>query len=202
MTEQKFNNGCAVALGNFDGLHIGHKKVLESTLAFSKEHNLEAKVMLFDIHPREYIYKEKLPRLMSDEDTEKELSSMGFTVCRVSFAEMKDYSCEDFCKKILSDKFSAKAAFCGFNYSFGRNGAGDAETLKNLCGRIGIECFYEEPVSVDGMTVSSTAIRKYLADELHLDWHNGYYYILYHRRLKNNESKNFLFQIQIFFKSA
>lgn len=164
MTEQKFNNGCAIALGNFDGLHIGHKKVLESTLAFSKEHNLEAKVMLFDIHPKEFLTGKKIPHLMTDEDEEAALRDMGFEVCRVSFAEIKDYSCEEFFKKIIVDFFNAKALCCGFNYSFGKNGAGNAETLAALCKENRILCNVAQPVSVGGMTVSSSAIRNFIVD--------------------------------------
>ena len=160
MTEQKLNSGCAVALGNFDGLHIGHKMVLESTLAFSKEHNLEAKVMLFDIHPKEFLTGKKIPHLMTDEDEEAALRDMGFDVCRVSFAEVKDYSCGEFFRKIIVDFFNAKALCCGFNYSFGKNGAGSAETLSALCRENGILCSVAQPVSVGGVTVSSSAIRE------------------------------------------
>lgn len=162
MTDKKLNNACAVALGNFDGLHIGHKTVLKSTMEIAKKHNLEAKVMLFDIHPKEFLFSEKLPRLMTDAEIEKSLTAMGFGICRVSFKEIMNYSCEEFFEKILIEKLGAKAVCCGFNYSFGKNGTGNSETLKELCKESGIECNVSEPVSIDGMTVSSTAIRNFL----------------------------------------
>ncbi len=162
MTGKKLNNSSAVALGNFDGLHIGHRKVLESTLEFSKKHNLEAKVMLFDIHPRELIFGEKIPKLLTDSETEKILSEIGFTVCRVNFAEIRDYSAEEFFSKILLNRLNAKVLCCGFNYSFGKYGSGNEETLRKLCEKNGIICSVAEPVSVDGITVSSTAVRNYI----------------------------------------
>lgn len=162
MTDEKLNNACAVALGNFDGLHIGHKIVLKSTMEIAKKHNLEPKVMLFDIHPKEFLFNEKLPRLMTDAEIEKSLTAMGFGICRVSFKEIMDYSCEDFIEKILVKKFDAKAVCCGFNYSFGKKGMGNSEMLQSLCKEQGIECNVSKPVSIDGMTVSSTAIRNFL----------------------------------------
>ena len=91
MSDRKSDNGCVVALGNFDGLHIGHQRVLHNALNLSKKHNLEAKVMLFDIHPKEFLTGKKIPHLMTDEDEEAALQNMGFNVCRVSFAEIKNY---------------------------------------------------------------------------------------------------------------
>ena len=162
MADKKLNNACAIALGNFDGLHIGHRKVLQSTVEFSKKHNLDAKVMLFDVHPRELVFGEKVQRLLTDKETEKILSEMGFDVCRISFADIKDYSAEEFFNKILINQLNAKALCCGFNYSFGRYGAGNEETLRELCEKNNIYCSVSEPVSVDGITVSSTAVRNFL----------------------------------------
>ncbi len=162
MAGKKLNIPCAAALGSFDGLHIGHMKVLESTLAFSEEHNLEPKIMLFDIHPREYITGEKIPKLLTDEETERILTDMGFGICRVKFAEIRSLTAEEFFEKILIEDMNAKALCCGFNYSFGINGSGSGETLKNLCAESGIYCKVVDSVSADGETVSSSAIRSHI----------------------------------------
>lgn len=162
MTDGKLNNACAVALGNFDGLHIGHKKVLESALEFSEKYNLEPNVMLFDIHPRELIFGEKIPKLLTDTETEKLLAEMGFSVYRVGFADIKDYTSEVFFNRILIGELNAKALCCGFNYSFGKYGAGNEETLRILCEKNNVKCSVIQPVSVDGVTVSSTAVRSFL----------------------------------------
>lgn len=162
MTDVKVNKACAVALGSFDGLHLGHREVLKSTLAFSKKHNLEAKIMLFDIHPREYIFGEKIPKLMTEEAEEKELVKLGFSIYRVKFAEIRELTAEDFFEKILINELNAKALCCGFNYSFGRNGTGTSEMLRKFCEEKNIYCEIVPPVSVDGETVSSTAVRNYI----------------------------------------
>lgn len=162
MTDVKLNKPCAVALGSFDGLHIGHRKVLESALEFAKKHNLEAKIMLFDIHPKEFIYGEKIPKLLTDSETESILISMGFSIHRENFAEIRNYSTEEFFNKILISRLNAKALFCGFNYSFGKFGKGNGEILKNMCSENHIFCEIVSPVLADGVTVSSTAIRNLL----------------------------------------
>lgn len=162
MTDVKLNKPCAVALGSFDGLHIGHRKVLESTLEFAKKHNLEAKIMLFDIHPREFIYGEKIPKLLTDEETEKMLKSMGFSIHRAKFSDIRNYDTEEFFYKVLIKDLNAKALCCGFNYSFGKFGKGNGEILKKMCDENGIFCEIIPPVSIDEVTVSSTAIRNFL----------------------------------------
>ncbi len=162
MTDEKVNNSCAVALGNFDGLHIGHQKVLENTLALSKKHNLKSKVMLFDIHPKEFISGQKVPKLLSDEKSETVLKKMGFEICRINFSKIRNMTCKEFFSKIIIDELNAKAVCCGFNYSFGKSGLGDSNTIKELCAENDIKCQIAEPVKICDEFVSSTAIRNYI----------------------------------------
>lgn len=161
MADGKLNTGTAVALGNFDGLHLGHMAVLEEALKYKKS-GLLPTVVLFDIHPKELLKKEKVSRLMTSYDTEKILSSMGFSIKKISFLKVKDYTPQEFFEKVLSDELNAKALCCGFNYSFGKNGKGNSGTLMELCEKAGIECKVAPEKIIDSKTVSSTEIRNYL----------------------------------------
>ena len=159
MTVGKLNNGCAVALGNFDGMHIGHVAVLEQT-AQLKSQGLTATVMLFDEHSLKGVRGEAPPMLMTGEERLSFLKEKGLEVTLVSFSEIRDLSPEDFVDTILLGHLNAKAVVCGFNYRFGKNATGDAEMLREICNSKGIQCIVVDEVETDGNPVNSTSIRK------------------------------------------
>ncbi|MGN1479059.1 MAG: bifunctional riboflavin kinase/FAD synthetase [Acutalibacteraceae bacterium] len=161
MTDNINKGGAAVALGSFDGLHIGHMQVLKKTLEFAAE-GLRAVIILFDVHPREYILKKEMPKLLSDKKRNQMLESMGFDVVTLSFDKIKDMTPDIFFEDVLLKEFNAKAVCCGFNYTFGKNGSGNAQTLKELCSKNNVKFHEVPPVCVGGETVSSTKIRNYL----------------------------------------
>ncbi len=163
MTGEKLNIGTAVALGNFDGLHKGHMSVLEKALSF-KQNGYVPTVILFDVHPKEALTGEKIKRLITPEQTEKSLKELGFEICTVSFNLVKDFSPERFFKEVLVEKLNAKAVCCGFNYSFGKNGEGDCNSLLQLSKEAGIECSILPETKEGEEIVSSTSIKKYLAN--------------------------------------
>lgn len=163
MTDEKLNTGTAVALGNFDGLHKGHMSVLEKALSFKKDGYVPT-VILFDVHPKEALTGKKIKRLLTPEQTEVLLKQSGFEICVVSFNEVKDFSPEKFFNDVLIKNLNAKAVCCGFNYSFGKNGEGDCNSLLSLSQNAGVECFVLPETKVGTNIVSSTAIKKYLAD--------------------------------------
>lgn len=160
MTDNINKGGAAVALGSFDGLHIGHMQVLKKTLESAGD--ARAVIILFDVHPREYILKKEMPKLLSDKKRNQMLESMGFDIVTLSFDKIRDMNPEEFFDKFLLNEFNAKAVCCGFNYTFGKNGSGNAELLKALCSKNGVQLYEVLPVCVGGETVSSTKIRNYL----------------------------------------
>ncbi len=164
MTENRSISGSAIALGSFDGLHLGHRAVLERTLQTAEALGIPAGVLLFDVHPRVFLYHEPTPRLLTEAQTQAELRALGFRLHTVSFAEIRALSPAAFFKEILCGKFHAEALCCGFNYSFGARGAGSSETLRRLCEAANLPCDVAPPVTVDGVTVSSTAIRSAIAE--------------------------------------
>ena len=163
MADQKLNNGCAVALGNFDGIHIGHRKVLDTALSLARKFGIKPCAILFDVHPKSFLTNENLPKLLTYSQTKDMLTSLGFTVFEIKFSEIYQLSAEEFFDEILIKKLGAKAVCCGFNYSFGKRGAGSSSLLKELCSLNGIAFEEIPPVSVNSEIVSSTAVRKYIA---------------------------------------
>ena len=152
--------GTAVALGYFDGIHIGHKKVLDKALSQAEEKDLIPVVLVFDIHPRKLVSGVVPPMLTSEEHKKDKLQEMGFTVVEFNFREGMNYEPDEFIEKILVDKLGAKAVSCGFDYHYGKGGKGNAETMKQELGRRNIEFFSIEPVLSGDEVVSSTAIRE------------------------------------------
>ncbi len=155
------NGNTVVALGNFDGLHVGHKKVLSKALEIANEKGYVPVALLFDEHPRKYTLGKRPPILMTDEMRDKKLCEMGFTVVKMSFTGLRDLEPYEFLCKI-HEKLHVKAICCGFNYHYGKNGAGDIKMLENDCRRLNIDLFWQTAAFYDGEPVSATRIRKEL----------------------------------------
>ena len=163
MTDEKLNNGSAVALGNFDGMHIGHLAVLEKATELG-EGGLIPTVMLFDEHSLKAVLGEAPPRLMTDIERLVFLKKKGLEIRTVSFADIKNLTPEEFVDGVLINQLNARAVVCGFNYRFGKGAAGDASLLESLCEGRGIECIIADEVLADSIPVSSTAIRRKIED--------------------------------------
>lgn len=164
LDEKIKEKGTAVALGYFDGIHIGHKMVLGKALSIAKEKNLVPVVMLFDIHPRKLISGKIPPMLTSEERKREILTEMGFTVVDFNFREAMNYSPNEFIEKILLEKLNAKAVSCGFDYHYGKGGKGNSDTMREELTKRNIDFFSAEPVSLGREVVSSTEIRKLISE--------------------------------------
>lgn len=149
----------AVALGNFDGLHIGHRKVISSALD-GAEKGLLPTVFTFAENPLADLGGGAGGRLLTQEDKISLLESMGVEQLYIlEFRSIKDLSAEEFVDRVLIGCLKAKRACCGFNFTFGRGGKADSAALAALCGARGVEVSVSSPVMVDGTPVSSTRIR-------------------------------------------
>ena len=157
------NQGTAVALGYFDGFHIGHKSVLNKALEKAKEKNLIPVVVLFDVHPRKVLSGAVPPMLTSEEKKREILAEMGFEIFDFNFRKGMNYEPQEFIDKILVGTLSAKAVSCGFDYHYGKGGKGNVETLREALGKKGIDFDAVEPVYLGDTVVSSTAIRQFIA---------------------------------------
>lgn len=162
--EEKRAKGTAVALGYFDGIHIGHQAVLNKALEKAEEKGLTPVVMLFDIHPRKLLTGKVPPMLLSEERKRVLLKGMGFEVFDFDFREAMNYSPEEFEEKILLGQLNAGVVVCGYDYHYGKGGKGNPETLKNELTPKNIEVYSLSPVYLGDEAVSSTKIRHLISD--------------------------------------
>ena len=148
----------AVALGFFDGLHLAHQRVLES--AVEQEGNgLSPCVLLFDDHPLHVLKGTDVPKLLQNEKRDAILREMGLTTVSCSFARIRDMSPRAFVEQVLMGELHAAFVACGYNYRFGKNGAGDAAALQALCAEKRIAVAVCPEMDCDGRAISSTVIR-------------------------------------------
>lgn len=163
LPEKIKKQGTAVALGYFDGIHLGHRAVLDTALASAEKEDLVPVVMLFDIHPRKLISGNIPPMLTSEKKKRSLLENMGFTVVDFDFREAMNYSPDEFIEKILIDCLNARVVTCGFDYHYGKGGKGNAATLRQELEKRDVRVFAKAAVLLDGDVVSSTAIRDFIS---------------------------------------
>ena len=137
----------AVAIGNFDGIHQGHTKLLNECKLQAKADNLSFGVVTFDPHPRDF-FNPKNPsfKLLDAEEKEKLLSKIGVEhLIIIEFNEqLKNCSGQEFLSQILKENFKIVKMFAGSNFKFGKNREGSIENTKSFANSLGLEL-----VSVD-----------------------------------------------------
>lgn len=150
-----------VALGFFDGVHLGHRAVLGDCVA--DKGDLTAVALTFSDSPARLLGGGE-PGLLTDNARKAELMAMqGIdAVIFEDFLRIKDMEPEEFIARALGEQLRAEKVSCGYNYRFGRMGRGDVGMLIELCGRMGCAASVVQPVCCGGKTVSSTAIRELL----------------------------------------
>lgn len=163
LPEKIKNQGTAVALGYFDGIHLGHSAVLDAAVENAHREGLVPVVMLFDVHPRKIILGKTPPMLMSEEKKRQLLIEKGFCVVPFDFSEVMNYLPEEFVERILVEALNAKVVTCGFDYHYGKNGRGDVQTLRASLAQRGIKFFSREPVLLGDEVISSSAVRELIA---------------------------------------
>ena len=156
--------GTAIALGYFDGLHKGHRNVI-SLAAAEKENGLTPVCFTFSKSPKSVLYGTQSNALMTSEDKIKTLERLGIErTYQADFEKIMNMPAKDFAQEILIDTLKAEKLFCGFNYRYGKNGEGSAETLKSFCKSKGITLTVVPATESDGEVVSSTLIRKLITN--------------------------------------
>ena len=157
-------SGTAIALGYFDGLHKGHRNVI-SLAAAEKENGLTPVCFTFSKSPKSVLNGTQSNALMTNEDKIKTLERLGIErTYQADFEKIMNMPAQDFAQKILIDTLKAEKLFCGFNYRYGKNGEGNAETLKSFCESKGVTLTVVPATESRGEIVSSTLIRKLITD--------------------------------------
>lgn len=161
----------AVALGNFDGIHIGHREIFRNALDAAKEQGLKSLCFTFSNHPFNFILRrndsdpDAVKLICTEEEKIELIEDMGFDILvNVPFDEhIMTMHAHDFFEDIVRDKLNAGFVSVGFNYTYGARATGRPDTLRRECEAAGIGVEIHDAVIVDGEVVSSTLIREMIA---------------------------------------
>jgi len=162
----KLNYKTYLALGSFDGLHMGHMGLINKTIELSKLNNVKSMVCTFKNHPLSVINKAKAPKLIMDNDTKlKLLESLKVDVVNlVTFNNVyMKISPEDFIINMVKH-YNVQGIIVGFNYRFGFKNTGDIKLLKKYSSKLGFELHVINSVTYDNEVVSSSRIRGLIQD--------------------------------------
>lgn len=154
-----------IALGFFDGVHLGHGALLRTARQVADRLNCPAAVLTFDLHPNTLITGNPVPLLSSPADR-SDLIQRLYGIDDVIFAHfdrhMMEMPWKEYVGEYLCRKLRATHVVCGHDHHFGWRGEGNPTRLQQACAQFGIGCSVVQKVTLDGVTVSSTHIRKLL----------------------------------------
>ena len=154
---------CAITIGNFDGVHCGHRQILRRVIAVAREEGWKSAVLTFDPHPAKLVAPASAPRLLTTpEERARIILEQGIDqVLILPFTpEIAALGPEDFVREILVDKLKARAVLVGANFHFGKRAAGHAGTLEELGDRYSFVTEIIEPVVWRKRVISSSSIRQ------------------------------------------
>ncbi len=154
----------ALAIGNFDGLHLGHQKILEQVVKEASKQSLMAAVLTFYPHPDNFLGKDKLKLIQTLDQRLAEIAKHGVELAVVASFNKKfaGLSGQEFVSKIVANLMRAKVVAVGENFHFGRNREGNISLLNKLAPRFNLQVFTLKSLKKEGMIVSSSLIRQLL----------------------------------------
>lgn len=153
----------ALTIGNFDGVHFGHRRILKRVVALAAERGWKPSVLTFDPHPTRVVAPARAPRLLTspqrraelmEEEGVQQILILPFT------AELAHLSPQDFVERLLLERLGARAVLVGDNFRFGYRQAGNVRVLAELGRKLGFETEIIPAVSCRGRIVSSSSIRE------------------------------------------
>jgi riboflavin kinase/FMN adenylyltransferase len=161
--------GGAVAIGNFDGVHLGHAAIARRLVEAARAAGGPAVVFTFDPHPVRILRPEAAPPPLTWTDRKAELLgqlAVDAVIAYPTDTALLELSAEEFFQRIVVDRLRAKEIVEGTSFYFGRGRAGTVDVLRRLSGAAGIGLDVVEPVMIGGQPVSSSRVRKLLAEGL------------------------------------
>ena len=160
-------NGRIIALGYFDGVHMGHGGLLRKAKALAQERGLRAAAVTFYPHPSVLLTGKSVPLLSSVEDRAYLMETLYHMdeVLPLPFdMAMMQMPWQDFLTEILLRDFGAEGLVCGHDFRFGYRGEGTPEKLRAFCEEHHIPCAVIDEIQVEGEPASSTLIRRLIAE--------------------------------------
>ena len=170
----------AVVLGNFDGVSKAHKKLIETLVTAAKDKNLYSVAFIFETHPLRILKGDTYKVLMTNEKKREIILSLGIDEVKFepTTREILSMSPEDFANKILRGRFSAEVVAAGFNYTFGKDGRGDAALLSEYGKKYGFDVLIMDNLIEEHESVSSSLLKAAL-DSGDIKKYNRFSYLPY-----------------------
>ena len=155
----------AIALGYFDGVHIGHRAVIKSAVDFAKKNNTKSAVITFSDHPYCY-FKGVCPKyILTREEREKRIASLGIDyLYELNFEDFAHLTAKEYLNNILINHFHPISISTGWNHNFGKNKSGNVNFLEEQAKNYNYKYFKIPPQKINNEIISSTKIRKLLSE--------------------------------------
>ncbi|MGH8130284.1 MAG: bifunctional riboflavin kinase/FAD synthetase [Steroidobacteraceae bacterium] len=163
---QAEDRGCVVAIGNFDGVHLGHQAILAVLQERGRESKQPTAVVCFEPHPREYFAPANAPgRLMRLRDKVERLAEFGVSQLRVLRfdADLSSWDADTFIERVLVQALGVKRVVIGEGFRFGRSRSGDVAALRRAGAACGFAVDEVASLMIGGNPASSTRVRDALA---------------------------------------
>ncbi|HHY98122.1 MAG TPA: bifunctional riboflavin kinase/FAD synthetase [Firmicutes bacterium] len=160
------DNKTAVALGMFDGIHLGHAAVLQKLTSVALRSGIPSVVFTFDRHPVSVLKGLEVPNIVTQEE-KIALIEKHRVDCLLFWPfdqELASMTPQDFISEILLGTLNAAEVVVGYNYTFGAGAQGDPDALRELGARQGIRVHIVPPIIINGVAVASTEIRRLLLE--------------------------------------
>ena len=159
----KINEPVVMTLGSFDGIHLGHKSLLELVVSSSKKLNSRSLIISFEPHPKKVLHPDSKINLLTNFNERNEI----FSELGIDYFSILDFnrdiagmSFDEFYENLIFKHLNIKHIITGFNHEFGKGREGNFEKLKLICSKNNIEITSVGPMYYKGSNISSTRIRK------------------------------------------
>ncbi len=159
--EESVSSPFSVALGNFDGVHLGHAELIKKCVSYAKENGIASAVWTFADNAGELPNKPGVPYITPVSAKLEIIASFGVDYAILEdFSEIRGLSPESFVRERLIKKYGAVCAVCGYNFRFGAGGSGNSEMLTELMKPH--DCIVVPPFYCGDIPASSTAVRRFI----------------------------------------
>lgn len=162
----KIEQPLALTIGFFDGVHLGHRYLVSELSDCAKKRGLATAVLTFRTHPRQVLHSDYIPSLLTTTDEKIALlkeTGVDYVVLTEFTKELSMLSAQEF-MRLLHDKLNVRCLMIGYDHRFGHNRSEKFEDYVEFGKEIGIEVVQSSPLVIDGLNVSSSAVRKTISE--------------------------------------